>query len=101
MNKIINFSIDDCIEIFRDITINNYNSLFESDYFSFFKELHDKYNAKISLYSFVEYKGFNIKNTTDKFKKEFIDNSDWLKIGFHGFNENRRYNDKENIKKDF
>lgn len=101
MNKIINFSIDDCIEIFRDITINNYNSLFESDYFSFFKELHDKYNAKISLYSFVEYKGFNIKNTTDKFKKEFINNSNWLKIGFHGFNENSRYNGKENIKKDY
>ena len=101
MNKIIIFSIDDCIEIFRDITINNYNSLFESDYFSFFKELHDKYDAKISLYSFVEYKEFNIKNTTDKFKKEFIDNSDWLKIGFHGFNENSRYNDKENIKKDY
>ena len=101
MNKIINFSIDDCIEIFRDITINNYNSLFESDYFSFFKELHDKYNAKISLYSFVEYKGFNIKNTTDKFKKEFVNNSDWLKIGFHGFNENSKYNDKENIKKDY
>lgn len=101
MNKIINFSIDDCIEIFRDITINNYNSLFESDYFSFFKELHDKYDAKISLYSFVEYKGFNIKNTTDKFKKEFVNNSDWLKIGFHGFNENSKYNDKENIKKDY
>ena len=101
MNKIINFSIDDCIKIFRDITINNYNSLFESDYFSFFKELHDKYDAKISLYSFVEYKGFNIKNTTDKFKKEFVNNSDWLKIGFHGFNENSRYNDKENIKKDY
>lgn len=101
MNKIIHFSIDDCIEIFRDITINNYNSLFESDYFSFFKELHDKYDAKISLYSFVEYKEFNIKNTTDKFKKEFINNSDWLKIGFHGFNENSRYNDKENIKKDY
>lgn len=101
MNKIIHFSIDDCIEIFRDITINNYNSLFESDYFSFFKELHDKYNAKISLYSFVEYKEFNIKNTTDKFKKEFINNSDWLKIGFHGFNENSRYNGKENIKKDY
>ena len=101
MNKIINFSIDDCIEIFRDITINNYNSLFESEYFSFFKELHDKYDAKISLYSFVEYKEFNIKNTTDKFKKEFVNNSDWLKIGFHGFNENSRYNDKENIKKDY
>lgn len=101
MNKIIHFSIDDCIEIFRDITINNYNSLFESDYFSFFKELHDKYDAKISLYSFVEYKGFNMKNTTDKFKKEFVNNSDWLKIGFHGFNENSRYNDKENIKKDY
>lgn len=101
MNKIINFSIDDCIEIFRDITINNYNSLFESDYFSFFKELHDKYDAKISLYSFVEYKEFNIKNTTDKFKKEFINNCNWLKIGFHGFNESSRYNDKENIKKDY
>ena len=101
MNKIIHFSVDDCIEIFKDITINNYNSLFESEYFSFFKELHDKYNAKISLYSFVEYKGFNLKNTTDKFKKEFVNNSNWLKIGFHGFNENSKYNDKENIKKDY
>lgn len=63
--------------------------------------MHDKYDAKISLYSFVEYKGFNIKNTTDKFKKEFVNNSDWLKIGFHGFNENSKYNDKENIKKDY
>lgn len=101
MNKIIHFSVDDCIEIFRDITINNYNSLFESKYFAFFKELNDKYNAKISLYSFIEYKGFNIKNTTNKFKREFEDNSNWLKIGFHGFNENSRYNDKENIKKDY
>ena len=101
MNKIIHFSVDDCIEIFRDITINNYNSLFESKYFAFFKELNDKYNAKISLYSFIEYKGFNIKNTTNKFKREFEDNSNYLKIGFHGFNENSRYNDKENIKKDY
>ena len=102
MNKIIHFSVDDSIEMFRDITINNYNSLFESQYFLFFKQLNNKYNAHISLYVFLEHNGFNIKNTTNKFKKEFTDNCNWLKIGFHGFNENSRYNTtKQNIKKDY
>ncbi len=102
MNKIIHFSIDDCIEMFRDITINNYDSLFESEYFSFFKYLKLKYNAKISLYTFIEYKGFNIKNTAKKYKKEFAENCNWLKIGFHGFNENSRYDTiNENIKRDY
>ncbi|TXJ35245.1 radical SAM protein [Brachyspira pilosicoli] len=99
-NKIIHFSIDDCIEMFRDITINDYNSLFESKYFSFFKKLNEKYQACISLYIFIEYNNFNICKTTDKFKNEFIENSHWLKIGFHGYNENSRHinNPKKAIK---
>ncbi|WP_300712059.1 radical SAM protein [uncultured Brachyspira sp.] len=96
MSNIIHFSVDDCIEMFRDITVNNYNSLFDSKYFSFFKYLHDRYKACISLYVFIEYKGFNISNTSVKYKKEFSENSNWLKIGFHGYNENSRYNSNKN-----
>ncbi|TXJ35246.1 radical SAM protein [Brachyspira pilosicoli] len=98
--KIIHFSIDDCIEMFRDITINDYSSLFESKYFSFFKQLNEKYKACISLYIFIEYNNFNICKTTDKFKNEFIENSHWLKIGFHGYNENSNHvhNPKKAIK---
>ena len=97
MSNIIHFSVDDCIEMFRDITVNNYDSLFDSKYFSFFKYLHDRYKACISLYTFIDYKGFNISNTSVKYKKEFSENSNWLKIGFHGYNENSRYNSNKNI----
>lgn len=102
MNKIIHFSIDDCIEMFKDITINNYNSIFENKYFNFFKELHDNYNSCISLYTFIEYNGFNISNISNRYKNEFRVNSNWLKIGFHGYNENSRYNsDDITMKKDY
>ena len=97
MSNIIHFSVDDCIEMFRDITVNNYDSLFDSKYFSFFKYLHDRYKACISLYTFIDYKGFNISNTSIKYKKEFSENSNWLKIGFYGYNENSRYNSNKNI----
>ena len=62
MNKIIHFSIDNCIEMFRDITINNYNSIFENKHFNLFKELHNKYNACISLYTFIEYARTEFEN---------------------------------------
>ena len=89
---IIHFSVDDCIEIFRDITDNDYKSIFESPYFSFFKLLHDKYDAHISLYTFVEYNGFNISKVSKDYKYEFKNNANWLKIGFHSFNAESKYN---------
>ena len=99
---IIHFSVDDCMDMFKDITMNSYTSLFQSPYFSFLKELHKKYNACISLFCFIEYNNFSLQKTTNKYVKEFLENKHWLQFGFHGKNESSRYNtETENIEKDY
>ena len=99
---VIHFSVDDCIEMFKDITINNYTSIFKSPYFAFLKQLHVCYKAHISLFCFIENSDFSLTKTTDKYVNDFIDNCDWLLFGFHGLNAESRYIDsKENIIKDY
>lgn len=98
---IIHFSVDDCMDMFRDITINDYASVFKSPYFAFLKTLNEKYGAKISLFCFINHNDFSLKDTTDKYKKE-LEEASWLKFGFHGLNANSRYTDaKEDIVKDY
>lgn len=82
----IHISIDDCLASLKYLTINKdkYNSIFELYFYGKLKEYHDIYGAKFSLYFYEESKGFNINQVTDKFKKDFYDNKEWLKIGFHG-----------------
>lgn len=79
-NKMIHMSLDDFYVALYDITenANKYNSIFDNMTFNFLKQMHEVYNAKFSLYCFD-----NISNITTKFKQEFINNSDWLKFGFH------------------
>lgn len=83
-------SVDDTISLFKDLTIheNEYTSIFENSTLKYFKSLHDKYGAKVSFYVFYSWDdlskgGFSLRDVTDKFAKEFSENADWLKFGFH------------------
>ena len=87
----VHFSIDDTIEIFNDITKNNYETIFENETLRFLKECNNLYGTKFSLYCFYEYNGFYLSDCTDRYTKEFEQNSDWLKFGFHGLNSGRDY----------
>lgn len=49
--------------------------------------MHEKTGLKITLYVYEEYADYNIANIPQRFKKELIDNSDWLQIGFHAHNQ--------------
>ena len=91
--KFAHFSIDDTIEIFNDLTKNenNYKSIFENDFLNFLKQCNELFGANFSLYCFNEYKGISLSNCTEKFRKEFEENSNWLKFGFHGYNEKVNY----------
>lgn len=84
---ILHFSIDDVIEIFRDLTehANTYNSIFDNNTLSYLEDLHEKYGMKVTLYCFYEFAGFSLSECTDKFSNEFLDNRDWLKFGFHAY----------------
>mgnify|MGYP001025619517 FL=1 len=85
---ILHFSIDDVIEIFKDLTkhADSYDSIFDNGTLCYLKELHEKYGMKLTLYCFYEFAGFNLSECTDKFADEFLENRDWLKFGFHAYN---------------
>ncbi len=85
--KYVHFSLDDVINIFKDLTknCNKYKSIFENKTLSYFKELHEKYGLKLSCYSFYDFSKFKLSEATDKYRSEFMDNADWLKFGFHSF----------------
>ena len=94
-NKFIHVSLDDFISAFEDISKNEnkYSSIFDNNTFSYLKMLNDKYGAVISCYTYYESddKKFNLSQCTDKFAKEFEENSDWLKFGFHTYNGSKNY----------
>lgn len=92
-------SSDDNILFLQDLTKNKdkYNSIFENPYLAVYKKAHDLYGAKVHLNLFYEFipnehfkehtEYFNLTMMTDKFKDEFISNSDWLKLAFHANSE--------------
>jgi hypothetical protein len=53
-NKIkqVHLSIDDVVLAFKDIIANQlrYDSIFDNTFFQKLKRLHEKYNAKVTLY---------------------------------------------------
>lgn len=89
-NKFVHYSLDDQINCLQDITEKNYNSIFENDVFKKLKTLHDKYGCVFTLELFAQNSAsdteptFKISSTTNKYKKEFENNSHWLKFGYHG-----------------
>lgn len=101
--KYVHFSIDDTIDIFKDISNNedNYNSIFDNSTLKYLKKLHDNYDAKFSLFVFYDYSGFNLDDCTFKFKNEFIENSDWLRFGFHSYSSTSDYSKDLNFYKDY
>ena len=89
--KWIHFSLDDSIEVFKDITRNQYESIFENEELRQLKRLHDSYGLVVSLYCFYEKNGFDLSMVTDKYSTEFSENASWLKVGFHSYDENTNY----------
>ncbi len=78
-------SLDDNIWFLKDISENSsrYKSIFENPYMSFLKEVHDTYGTKIHINIYYQTEGFNLSQMTDKFKSEWRNNADWLRLSFH------------------
>ena len=99
--KYMHISFDDTNNAFADLTANKnvYSSLFDSPFFGCLKELHDTYGAVFSCYCFYnvytdESKTtltFSLANAATEFKNEFVDNSDWLRFGFHSIDNYTLY----------
>lgn len=84
------FTIDDNIRFLQELTKGDYDSLFSHPYTALLKRLHDRYGVKVQLNLFYENEVFTLAETTDKFRREWQANADWLKLSFHSRLENVR-----------
>ena len=85
--KYAHFSIDDATQIFQDISFHGYESIFENEVLGKLKDFHEEYGLKATLYVFAKLDTYDLADFPDTYKKEFEDNADWLKIGFHSITE--------------
>jgi hypothetical protein len=78
------FSIDDNSFFLRDIAQKKYASLFDCFYLKGLRELHSKYGARfvLNIYYTTD-DGFELPQFPDRYKGEWRDNADWLRLAFH------------------
>ena len=86
------FEIDDNIFFLREIAKHRYRSLFNCFYLDGLRDLHQKYGTKflLNIYfsdggEFTNSAEFNLKQFPDRYKTEWQNNSDWLKLTFHAW----------------
>ncbi|NMC19080.1 MAG: twin-arginine translocation signal domain-containing protein [Thermogutta sp.] len=78
------FSIDDNSFFLRDIAQKQYASLFECGYLGMLRDLNRKYGTKFVLNTyFTTGDDFDLTQFPDRYKSEWADNADWLKLAFH------------------
>jgi len=80
------FSIDDNSFFLRDIAARNYGSLFDCFYLAILRDLHVKYGTKftVNIY-FTTADGFELPQFPDRYRSQWRDCSDWLKLAFHAW----------------
>ena len=82
------FTVDDNIRFFKEINSESFKSIFEHPYLGMYLRLHEKFGLKVQLNLFYETEDFNLSLFTDRYKSEWQDNADWLKLSFHSKLEN-------------
>ena len=87
--KRYNFFIDDNIFFLTDIAKGDFKSIFEHFYLKKLKELNKNYGTKFTLNLFYrnDHHPFELKDFPDKYKAEWRENSNWLKLSFHAYSE--------------
>ncbi|MDO5566120.1 MAG: hypothetical protein Q4G59_05640, partial [Planctomycetia bacterium] len=83
------FFVDDCSFFMRDIYQKGYKSLFDCFFLRYMKQLHEKYDVKMTLHMFYSTpeEDFNLSMFPTRYKSEWEENADWLRLGFHANNE--------------
>ena len=85
--------IDDVIWVFRDLTRQRPRSMFDNPFLGALKEAHERYGLKLQLNCFYRtdfFYGmdeFSLADMTDAYKDEWQASKDWLRLGFHSYQE--------------
>ena len=85
--------IDDVIWMFRDLTRQKPRSMFGHPLLGSLREAHERYGLKVQLNCFYRtdfFYGmdeFSLDDMTDAYKDEWQASKDWLRLGFHSYQE--------------
>ena len=85
--------IDDVIWVFRDLTRQRPKSMFDNLLLGALREAHALYGLKVQLNCFYRtdvFYGmdeFSLADMTDAYKEEWQASKDWLRLGFHAYQE--------------
>lgn len=87
--KRYNYFIDDNAFFLTDIARQGCGSLFDHFYLGFLRRMHQEYGTKFTLNLFYhnDHHDFTITDFPDRYKGEWQDNADWLKLSFHAHSE--------------
>jgi len=81
------FSVDDVIWCFTEVARgqDRYASIFDHWFFAVFKKLHKDYGACVQMNIYYEdpQAGFDLTQFPDRYKAEWRDNAQWLRLSFH------------------
>ncbi|MGM9936027.1 MAG: family 78 glycoside hydrolase catalytic domain, partial [Candidatus Ornithomonoglobus sp.] len=92
--KYMHISFDDVYACLKDITDNEYGSVFENSFLADLKSLHDSFGAVFTLNCFNKYSSdssYSISDLPDRYSQELAANSDWLKFAFHAEDDKTQY----------
>lgn len=85
--------IDDVIWVFRDLTRLRPKSMFDNPFLGALKEAHERHGLKVQLNCFFRtdfFYGldeFSLSDMTDRYRAEWQASRDWLRLGFHSYQE--------------
>lgn len=79
------FTLDDNIRFLEELQSEKVTSIFESEYLKMLKALHDRFgcNVQVNMYYSYTPESLSLADCTDRFVKEFSENSSWLRFSFH------------------
>ena len=86
--KTFAFTVDDNIRFLKELSKGEAKSLFDHPYLAMYRRLNEKYGLKVQMNLFYEMPGFALSEMTGRFKDEWAENADWLKLSFHSRLEN-------------
>ena len=91
--RYLHFSLDDVQRTCENLSKHDKGTIFAEPTLKILKQWHDKYGIVVSLYVQGDF------TINSKYAKELIDNSDWLKWGYHGNTDNARKTDMQSFYK--
>ncbi len=87
----VSVSLDDVKGIFKALRREETGSIFDTRLLAFLRDMHRRYGTAFDLYCTCRQDGYFLGGVPSRYAGEFRENGDWLRFGFHCYEESDRY----------